>query len=173
MSKITTFTGNTFNPLDPKIEEIDIRDIAHALSLICRGNGHVKHFYSVAQHSISCYMEAKARGYSHQIQLACLLHDGSEAYLSDIVRPIKAKLSEYLRIEDKLQDLIWEKYLKSPLTEEERVKVFEVDDDILSYEFKYIMPHEISDNYKNVISKPSLEFVDPKIIEEKFLELLK
>ena len=130
MSKITTFTGNTFNPLDPKIDEIDIRDIAHALSLICRGNGHVKHFYSVAQHSISCYMEAKVRGYSHQIQLACLLHDGSEAYLSDIVRPIKAKLSEYLRIEDKLQDLIWEKNLNSPLTEEERVKVFEVDDDI-------------------------------------------
>ena len=68
---------------------------------------------------------------------------------------------------------LWEKYLKSPLTEEERVKVFEVDDDILSYEFKYIMPHEISDNYKYVISKPSLEFVDPKIFEEKFLELLK
>ena len=64
MSEITTYTGKLFDPTNPNIDGIDIVDIAHALSLLCRGNGHVKYFYSVGQHSISCYREAKARNYS-------------------------------------------------------------------------------------------------------------
>ena len=44
---ITTYTGKHFKPTDPNPELIDIPDIAHALSLICRGNGHVKTFCSV------------------------------------------------------------------------------------------------------------------------------
>ena len=52
MSEITTYTGKLFDPTNPNIDGIDIVDIAHALSLLCRGNGHVKHFYSVGQHSI-------------------------------------------------------------------------------------------------------------------------
>ena len=48
MSEITTYTGKLFDPTNPNIDGIDIVDIAHALSLLCRGNGHVKHFYSVA-----------------------------------------------------------------------------------------------------------------------------
>ena len=171
MSEIITYAGIWINPLEPKSEAIDIRDIAHALSLVCRGNGHVKYFYSVAQHSISCYMEAKARGYSKEVQLACLLHDGSEAYLSDITRPVKRKMPEYQSIEEKLQNLIWDKYLGRALTEEEYKQVFEIDDDILSYEFKEIMPRSISDNYKNLLTKPDVRFVNPAEIEAQFMAL--
>ena len=125
MSEITTYTGKLFDPTNPNIDGIDIVDIAHALSLLCRGNGHVKHFYSVGQHSISCYREAKARNYSKKVQLACLFHDGSEAYLSDITRPVKPKLPEYLIIEDKLQNIIWQKFIKEPLSEKDLKQVFE------------------------------------------------
>lgn len=86
---INTFTGIHFYPLDPKITEIKTEDIAHALSLICRANGHCSHFYSVAQHSLNCAEEAKIRDYSTRVQLGCLLHDASEAYISDITRPVK------------------------------------------------------------------------------------
>lgn len=172
MSYITTFTGKHFDPIHTTNEEIEARDIAHALSLICRANGHVKHFYSVAQHSIACYMEAKARGYSERIQLACLLHDASEAYLSDVTRPIKSKLSEYLAVEDRLQHVIWNKFLVEPLSQSEKQKVFEIDDDMLSYEFHLLMPEEISENYKQIVSKPRLEFVEPGRIEEQFLNLV-
>ena len=41
-------------PLNVDESLLDIKDIAHALSLICRGNGHVQYFYSVAQHSLAC-----------------------------------------------------------------------------------------------------------------------
>ena len=77
MSSIVTFTEKHFDPTAPEENLIDLSDIGHALSLICRGNGHVKYFYSVAQHSIACCREAQARGYSDRVQLACLLHDAS------------------------------------------------------------------------------------------------
>ena len=60
MSYITTVSGIHFYPLDPNPDDIDIKDIAHALSLICRANGHFKYFYSVAQHCVACANEAIA-----------------------------------------------------------------------------------------------------------------
>lgn len=80
---ITTYTGKHFKPTEPDPELFDIADIAHALSLICRGNGHVKMFWSVGEHCICCAKEAKARGLSDRMVLACLLHDASECYMSD------------------------------------------------------------------------------------------
>lgn len=59
---ITTYTGKHFDPTQPEKERICIDDIAHALSLLCRGNGHVKTFFSVGQHCILCAKEAMARG---------------------------------------------------------------------------------------------------------------
>ena len=96
MSCIKTFTGVMIDPLRPEPEKLRIADIAHSLSMLCRANGHFKTFYSVGQHSINCMKEAQARGYSPRLQLACLLHDGSEAYLSDVTRPVKHELPKYV-----------------------------------------------------------------------------
>ena len=90
---ITTFSKIHFTPLAPRREDIIIEDIAHALSLMTRANGHFPEFYSVAQHCMDCAMVAEAECLSIREQLACLLHDASEAYLSDITRPVKANLT--------------------------------------------------------------------------------
>ena len=66
---ITTYTGKYFNPTQPNPDLISIQDIAHALSLICRGNGHVQTFWSVGQHCICCAKEAAARGLSNRMVL--------------------------------------------------------------------------------------------------------
>ena len=115
--KIRTFSGIHMSPADPRPEEICIEDIAHALSLMTRANGHFPVFYSVAQHSLDCAAMAQAEGRSSREVLACLLHDASEAYLSDITRPVKGCLPEYRRIEQVLQEMIYEKYLIAPPTE--------------------------------------------------------
>lgn len=134
MADITTYTGKHFDPVKPDKNTIDIRDISHALSLTCRGNGHVKNFFSVGQHCVYCAKEAEARGYSRRVILGCLLHDASEAYMSDVPRPFKEMLTEYQKLEDKLIDLIYEHFLGSVLTEEEQEKVKEIDDDILYFD---------------------------------------
>ena len=65
------FSGYRIDPLHIKEDDIYLEDIAHALSLICRGNGHIKYFYSVAQHSLNCAKEAQSRGYSKHVVLSC------------------------------------------------------------------------------------------------------
>ena len=117
-----------------KSEMIQIEDIAHALSLVCRGNGHVKSFWSVGQHCISCAKEACARGLSTRIALACLLHDASECYMSDIPRPFKKGLPDYRAREEKLLDMIYRKFLGSSLTPEEQAQLQAIDDAMLWYD---------------------------------------
>ena len=173
MSEIMTYTKKMFDPLHPNAELIDIEDIAHALSMLCRANGHFKSFYSVAQHSINCMKEAKARGYSDRIQLACLLHDASEAYLSDVTRPVKAELPRYKEIEAPLQETIWNKWLDQPLTEEERKQVFDIDDAILAHEFLNLMGEKITDQIPEIHSVPQFAFTGFDTSKHQFLRLFR
>lgn len=54
MGNIQTYPGILFDPLNPNLDQNDIRDIAHALSMLCRGNSHFKTYYSVGQHCVNC-----------------------------------------------------------------------------------------------------------------------
>ena len=169
MSSIKTYTGVMFDPVKPNPDLIDIVDIAHALSMLCRANGHFKSVYSVGQHSINCMKEAKARGYSEKVQLACLLHDASEAYLSDVTRPVKKELPKYLEIEKPLQDAIWNKYLNVPLTQGEYDHVFEIDDAVLYHEFVALMDARLSDDEPVLRSVPEFGFTGFEQCEWEFL----
>ena len=173
MSKLMTYTKKMFDPLQPHAALIDIEDIAHALSMLCRANGHFKSFYSVAQHSINCMMEAKARGYSERIQLACLLHDASEAYLSDVTRPVKAELPRYKEIEAPLQEMIWNKWLGEPLTDEERTQIFAVDDALLAHEFLNLMDEKIVNSVPEIFSAPEFAFAGFEQSKRAFLSLFR
>lgn len=102
---IQTFTGKAFWPLDPRPEEVDIFDIAHALSNICRYTGHVRRFYSVAEHSVLV-----SRLVPQEHAKWGLLHDASEAYIADIARPVKRHLTEYAAIEKRLMLAIAERF---------------------------------------------------------------
>jgi len=168
---ITTYTGEDFTPFAPDINQIKIEDIAHALSLICRANGHFTHFYSVAQHCVNCAAEAKARGLSIRLQKACLLHDGSEAYLSDITRPLKRQLDRYLEFEKALQDMIYTKFLGSPLSGEECAAVCQVDNDMLAWEFNALMEKKVFNRLPEISGNPSFKFRGFTEVENEFLEI--
>lgn len=150
---ITTYTGKHFDPTHPAEELICIEDIAHVLSLLCRGNGHVRTFFSVGQHCILCAKEAEARGYSGRLILAALLHDASECYMSDVPRPFKKSLPEYRRQEEALLNIIYQKYLGSGLSAIEEQKLKEIDNDLLWYDLKYLL-NETPDTPKPVVHVP-------------------
>jgi len=88
MNCIQTYTGGKFDFDDLESNEINIEDIAHSLSMLCRYNGHTKMFYSVAEHSLLI-----AEVVSDKAKLFALLHDAAEVYISDISRPLKKFLS--------------------------------------------------------------------------------
>jgi hypothetical protein len=170
---ILTYTKTKFYPLDPIMEDIKIEDIAHSLAQMARANGHFKHFYSVAQHSVNCFKEARARGYSERVQLGCLLHDASEAYLADITRPVKKYLSDYLIFEEKLQRVIYERFNIGDVTKEELEKIKEVDDAMLFYEFRELMGEDIFPTVPFIKEKHDFLRRDYGEVEKEFTKLSK
>lgn len=100
-----TYTGKRFYPFNPRAEDVDVADIAHALSNICRFGGHVKKFLSVAEHCIMV---------SHLVpredRLVALLHDATEAYVGDMVRPLKQGFPDYRAVERRIWKCIADKF---------------------------------------------------------------
>lgn len=89
----------------PKEEEIDIKDIANALSKICRFGGHTNQFYSVAQHCVL------ASYFGNNYKLEKLMHDASEAYLGDVIKPLKNLLAaHYANMELVFETVIAQKF---------------------------------------------------------------
>lgn len=174
---IRTSSGVAFYPLNPDPQGIRIEDIAHALSLLCRGNGHVKVFFSVGQHCIHCAKEGEARGFSPRLALACLLHDASEAYLSDITRPVKQHLKDYCRYEEQLLEVIYQKFLGSPLTEGEQKLLKTVDDDMLYFDLRDLLNEFGNEGEKReepvMYSTFSYKERPFKEVEEEYLSLFR
>lgn len=109
MSWIQTRSGKPFTLLDPDPDSIEIEDIAHALSQLCRFTGHTSSFMSVAQHSVivaSLLDDAE--------RFNGLMHDAPEAYLGDVSRPLRELLPEYLLIENGVWAVMAAKYGLSP-----------------------------------------------------------
>lgn len=130
---LQTFSGLAFWPLDPRPEEIRIDDIAHALSMQCRFTGHTKRFYSVAEHSVRV-----SEMCDPQDAMWGLLHDASEAYLSDVARPVKRLpvMAEYREAERQLLSVIVTKY---GLSDVEPASVLVADKIILGIEARDLM----------------------------------
>jgi hypothetical protein len=160
---IVTFSGAVINPLAPNADAICLEDIAHALANICRFTGHTRTFYSVSQHSVLCSNIVAAKW-----RLTALMHDASEAYLSDVSRPIKRDPefgAFYREFEQQLERVIAEKFgLVYPYPP--AVKF--ADDVLLRSEQRDLMP--------NVLRVPGDAYLDYRIepwlpaeAEERFL----
>lgn len=137
--KIRTYSGIYFDPLTPRIEDINIEDIAHALARICRWGGHTVGFFSVAQHCVlGCQLLETKRE-----KLAFLLHDAVEAYLYDVCSPIKRQMPAYIQAEKNIDLMIRDKYGVGSNIDLWR-KVKEADEAMLRWEWAHVMqPTEV------------------------------
>lgn len=162
---VQTNSGKRFYPLDPRAEEVDIKDIAKALSKIARFNGHVDRFYSVAEHSIRVAQLVK------EDKLEALLHDSTEAYIGDLTRPLKYVLPKFLEIEEKIWKEVSKRFQLKPLTEE----INKADNLMCAVEKRDIFPK--SEEWFNfpteadVAHIPELQPLEPREAEELFLDL--
>ena len=130
---ITLSSGNRFYPMDPQADEVEPTDIAHALSMLCRWGGHCKFFMSVAQH---CVLVSRL-GRTLEEKRWGLLHDASEAYVGDMITPIKRHLQEYRDVEEKVIAAIAKRF-KMSLPWPERVS--EADGIMMATEAQALMP---------------------------------
>jgi uncharacterized protein len=109
---LETVSGRQFYPLDARVEDVDLADIAHALAHQCRFAGHCRQFYSVAEHSVRVAQLLQAKGFRREHCRWGLLHDASEAYLVDIPRPLKRLpvFAPYREVEERLMRVIAERF---------------------------------------------------------------
>lgn len=172
-SSILTSTGKWFDILKPDPALIDLRDIASALSKLCRFGGHCRQFYSVAEHSIlMAKMMRQQNGNDSVLSRWALLHDASEAYVVDIPRPAKRQLTEYMVIEDAIQRAVAVRFdLPWPIPQ----AVHEADHGILSLELRAYMPEQPEHALpplpmSRLIDELPTETLSPQIAERAFLD---
>lgn len=165
MGWIQTYQGRSFEYQTPEnIDQIDIYDIAHALSNICRFGGHCKRFYSVADHSIRCADVAKNMGLSKEIQLWCLLHDAAEAYIGDIPTPLKKEVGivynmwdiSIITYEDIVLDAIKKKFNLGEMPKE----VKEIDEILLWTEVRDLFDNKMK--WREHTLRPLEEIISPR-----------
>lgn len=166
---IETNSGRFVDLTQPKHDDLDIYDIAHSLSLQCRFSGHCRVYYSVAEHS--WHVARLLSQFSPEVQLAGLLHDASEAYLTDMPSPVKALMPEYREFEDNLMAKIAERFgFEYPL----HPAIKHADRVMLATEAHYLMPSKgkggvwgemprVEHNYRPI-------GMDPKIAATNFLD---
>ena len=109
---IQTYSGLIFYPLDPRIEEIEVEDVAHALSHKARFTGHTRKFYSTAEHSVRVSLHLATTGASLMEQYVGLHHDDTDAYLPDVPTPLKVlpEFRWFKELEHHMQELCFEKF---------------------------------------------------------------
>lgn len=158
--QLRTFTGRRVIVHKLKPQDICIEDIAHSLSRLCRFGGHSPEFYSVAQHSVI------VSEHCEDYPLAGLMHDASEAYLGDIVRPVRRCLPDMFDLERRAVSVICKVFnLPFELMFEGEIRV--ADDRVLNTEFRQFFGEDMYE-----LPKPfgfEIEPVGPDAAKAMFL----
>jgi uncharacterized protein len=169
VSWIGTNTGGVIDLVSPDPKQITIEDIATGLSNVCRFNGQLATWYSVAEHSIRV-AELVPKHY----KLQALLHDATEAYICDVPTPLKRMLGvAYADVEARLAAAIGAKFgvnlnnLPQAVKDADRVMVVSERDAF------QLVPREWGPEYENVLRYPRLErsYYTPNQASAAFLKL--
>ena len=131
--KFNAGSGQVIDLREPTPEMIHPEDIIGGLSKICRFGGQIPCFYSVAQHSVLVEHYAPVH-----LKRAALLHDATEAYLGDVIKPLKHLLGEsYGFMEEAFAKAIFTRF-NEPIENLALVKQYDLDAYELEKEaFKY------------------------------------
>ena len=158
MSFLITHSGIKFDLVNPAPEMVNIEDIAVSLSRTARFNGHTKEFYSVAQH---CVLVSKIVESTHpELALAALLHDAAEAYVGDLISPIKRQVLKFACIEGRVAQAIGGRFGVSLEPVSSAVK--HADLQALACEAsQYMGVEDLSDWYPEGLPDPEWALEDP------------
>lgn len=111
---IQTYSGRMFRPFAPLAADVELVDIAHALAYTGRFGGHAERFYCVAQHSLHVSELVRDLGQGTAAELEALMHDAAEAYIGDMMRPIKVAMPEFKALENSILTVIAERFHMRP-----------------------------------------------------------
>lgn len=151
-----TREGLKFNFLDPEPGMFEIKDIAAGLAYKCHFGGQTPYFFSIAQHSILVCEEFEKHNPDAEsdMKLLALLHDASEAYTGDMIKPLKVLLPDFVKIENRIMDSIAVRF-KLPIENIHLIKPYDL----------MIQSREYSAFYQ----EEEIEYMDPEEARKRFL----
>jgi hypothetical protein len=163
---ITTYSGIKFNLLEPTQNMIRIEDIVKGLSFKGHFAGQTPQFFSIAQHCLLtlALVPEELKRENPQLALAALLHDASEAYIGDMVKPLKVHIPFFKEVEDRIMVCIFERYeLDINLMKE--IKPYDIQAQQIEYDvfFKGVHVVTLEPNIFNVMS-----YMCPETAENHF-----
>lgn len=173
MEYIFTASGKKF--FFDRPDTIHITDIAHALSNVCRWTGHVREFYSVAQHSVLVSEYLAANG-SSALALRGLLHDAAEAYIGDINKPLKTLIKALIDpIEDRIERAVFKRYgLSEEMSDNEKKSIKAADMAVAIAESEQLLGQTTVAHYFGVrAAKIKIDPLDPSDAKAQFLSKFK
>lgn len=163
---VSTFRGNRFYLTRPHIDDVTIEDIAHGLAYQCRFNGQTSAFYSVAQHSLMVVSLVP-----ESLQFQALLHDAAEAYLGDMVKPLKLLFPEFSVLEARVMEIIGQRFAIDLTRLDPAIK--RADMIALATEKRDLMPYSTEpwSYLEGIDALPDIvEPMGPQAAKETFLE---
>lgn len=148
---------------DPDPTLICFDDVAHGLSNICRFTGQCRRFYSVAEHAVLVSVRLMIVGAPTEVQLAGLHHDDSEAFLTDISRPLKLLLPGYRELEQRMSACV-RQALGVQMLPFDDARVKEADDWALAAEAYHLMPSRGSEWFVDGLYDAA-DFTAPRLFD--------
>lgn len=154
---IRTISGEFVSLLNPDPSTIQIGDICHHLSNLCRFNGATRVPYSVAEHSLFV-----ADICDPQYALAALLHDAPEAYLHDMARPIKRLIKASSSVYEAAEERMWFAIcLRFGIDPDDLAHVKEADDIALATEARDLLAWDINADEQTKLPAPHPRMIRP------------
>lgn len=175
---LVTYNGKVFDYNNINKDSIDLEDIFRSLPRLNRFVGHSSRAYNVAEHTFYCLLMAEKLGYTYREQFLTFIHDFTEPYVGDCPAPLKRLLPEYITIEAKVEQALYEHIGIRPPTDDEQIKIKRIDLTMLVIEMRDFTVHEyesfISDStYNQFLDDEQFQLKDEKpLSEEKLRELI-
>ncbi len=154
---INTYSGKIFDLIHPTPEMVDIRDIARGLAFKAHFAGQSEHYFSIAQHCLLvCDLLPDLLRHDKGLKRLALLHDAAEAYIGDMVKPLKVYLPEYCRTEDKIMKVVCDKFMVN-YSRMKEIKQYDIQAQQMEYDnfYKgaktihfYLSPKEAAKEFK-------------------------
>lgn len=159
-----TYSGLALDLENPSIESINIIDIIHGLANNCRYSGQCARRYSILEHVLNvCKLLQQWEPENYQLHWDGLHHDNAEAYIVDLINPVKVLCPDYKILESRLDEVIAKKFEISypidPKVRKADLVVLDIERKVLfKQRYNWKLPYN-SDNELGVkqISIPKME----------------
>lgn len=159
-----TYSRIKMDVLNPRVNMIILEDIVKGLAYNSHFSGQTPEFFSIAEHCLITEMLVREHHpEDFELRLIALLHDASEAYIGDMIHPIKILFPEFKELENKLQETIMQAF-GLPFERMSEIKIY----DLAAQDHEAVVFYDSPSNPQYERSSEYVKFLSPDFVRARF-----